>query len=919
MSKDKTLFLVDGHALAYRMFYALQKQNLTAEGKPTGAILGFTKAVLRLLDNHKPNYFAVVFDPSGPTFRNDMYDKYKATRQKMPPELAEQLPQIRDVLSAMKCTVIEVPGFEADDVIGTLAKKFEARDLNVVLYSGDKDFMQLISDRVKMLKPGTGGKEDSWIGIAEVEQKFGVEPAKVIEALALIGDASDNVPGVEGVGEKTAAKLLREHGSLDAILENPERLNQKKSRAFLSKAQNVDLIRLSRKLVTIDTDVPLKTQLVDLRLREFDNEKLFEISKRLKFRSLLNRFAPRQAQLGFEFGTEKSAEKRVYHLVDTMGKFEAMLKKLKACPGFAFDTETTDLNPMQAHIVGISFAIEAGEAWYVPLWHVEKGTYPQPATLRSGNLPATMVWSALKPILEDPNIDKCAHNIKYDVLVLANDAGIQVSPFSFDTMVAAWVLDPARRQNGLKELSLELLDQKMTAYRDVVGKGKDQLNFAEVDLQTAADYGAADSDFTIRLKELFEPELGPVGLDKLFTEIEMPLIPVLMAMEKVGVSIHLPFFEDMSIVLADRLADLEIEIYDLAEEKFNINSPKQLRELFYDRLMLPVLKKTPKGEPSTDADTLERLAKEHDLPAKIIDYRELAKLKGTYVDALPKLIDPQTGRIHTSYNQTVTPTGRLSSSDPNLQNIPVRTEIGKEIRKGFVPGPGYDLLLSADYSQIELRVLAHYAGDSALMEAFRKDEDIHRRTAATVFGCSIDEVTPEMRRTAKTTNFGLIYGQTAFGLAKALGIKQAQAKEFIDCYFMTYPGVKNYIDDTIDQAKLDGFVTTLCGRRRQLPDIRAENRNIRQYAERTAINTPIQGTAADMIKLAMISVQQKLKQRRTKSRMILQVHDELVFEVVRDELEMVKELVIETMESALPLDVPLKVDVGVGLNWFEAH
>lgn len=919
MSDPKTLFLIDGHALAYRMFFAFQKQNLSADGKPTGAIYGFVTALLRIIDTYQPTYLGVVFDPPGKTFRNDMYADYKATRQKMPEELRDQIPHISTILQAMNCFVIDKEGYEADDVMGTLARRFEGDDLDVVLYTGDKDFMQLVSDHIKLLKPGMRGNDDQWIGFDEVRDKFDVTPEQVIEALALIGDTSDNVPGVDGVGEKTAGKLLAKYGSLDRILDEPEKISHKRAREFLSQPGNVEMIRLSRQLVTIDTDVPLSVTLQDFTMDEPDNAALFEMFKNLKFRTLLSRFAPEDEQLGFNFDAPPPDE-AAYHAVTTLEQLVQLIEKLKSSGGFAFDTETTNPDPMRAKVVGISFAVAAGEAWYVPVGHVEKGTFENESPdLQAANLPADKAWERLKPLLEDEAVPKFAHNMKYDVLVLANDVGIEVTPFSFDTMIAAWVLDPARRQNGLKELALELLNHKMSTYEEMVGKGKDQINFAEVEIAAATQYGAEDSDFTIRLKTLLEPDIDPAGLTKLFEKIEMPLVPVLTRMERAGVSIDPDFFSQMSDKLSASLGDLEKHIYEIAGEEFNINSTKQLREIFFDKLKLRIIKKTPKGDPSTAVDVLEELAKEHDLPARIIDYRELSKLKGTYVDALPKMINPATGRIHTSYNQTVAPTGRLSTSDPGLQNIPIRTELGREIRKGFVPGPGYDLLLAADYSQIELRVLAHFAGDSALREAFERGEDIHARTAAAVFGCDIADVTPEMRRTAKTTNFGIIYGQTPYGLSNALGISVGEARDFIDRYFDTYPGVKSYIEGTIEQARDDGFVRTLFGRRRPLPDIKAKNRNVREYAERTAINTPIQGTAADMIKLAMIGIDAKLRQMGVKSRMILQVHDELIFEMVASEMDAVQAMIIEQMETALPLDVPIKVDVGTGASWFEAH
>ncbi|OQY28823.1 MAG: DNA polymerase I [Candidatus Cloacimonetes bacterium 4572_55] len=924
----ENLFLVDGHALAYRMFFAFRDQNLSTDGKPTSAIYGFITTILRLLDAYKPSHFAVVFDPSGSTHRHEMYDAYKATREKMPSDLAEQLPRIHEFLSAMDCPVIEEPGFEADDIIGAIAEKFGSQGTNVVIYSADKDFMQLVTDRVRMLKPGRRGADDKWITAIEVQKKFGVQPNQVIDALAMIGDVSDNVPGIDGVGEKTAAKLLAKHGSLDRILENTAQLSHKRARTFFSNPINIDLIRLSKKLVTIRRDAPLFVNLEDLKRHSFDHKKMFELCKRLKFRSLLKRFLPKNEQLGLDLSGSASAIKADYRQVNTWEKFERLLEVLASSSGFAFDMETTDKNSMRARSVGISFAVKPGEAWYIPIAHVKKGGYEQGdrAILRNfqeGNLSADRVWSELKPIFENPNIPKYAHNMKYDMMVLAQDAGIEVQGKLSDSMIAAWLIDPIRHHYGLKELSLELFGHRMTTYTDMVGKGKDQINFSETDIAAATAYGCQDSDFTLRLQEIFAPKLKSMKLDSLFHKIETPLLPVLMDMERAGMMIDRAVFTEMSARLETGLIRRKQIIYELADEEFNINSTKQLREILYEKLKLPVLKRTPRRDPSTDAKTLEKLARDHDLPAQIIEYRELNKLKNTYVDALPKLINPITGRIHTSFNQTVIPTGRLSTREPNLQNIPIRSKEGREIRKGFVPGERYDLLLSADYSQIELRILAHYAGDGALSRAFQQGEDVHRLTAATVFGCPIEEVTSEMRRVAKVTNFGIIYGQTPFGLSNSLGMSVKEAQHFINAYFATYPGVKNYIESAVAQAKDKGYTTTLKGRRRPLPDVNSTNRHTREYAERIAVNTPIQGTAADMIKIAMIHIHRQLKEEKFRSRMILQVHDELIFEVVEEEADRLKNLVVKTMENALPLDVsvnvPVKVQVGIGKSWFEAH
>ena len=894
MIKKKRLFLIDGSALAYRSYFAFIRNPLiNSKGENTSAVFGFTNSILKILREENPDFIAVVFDTKAPTFRHEMFKDYKSTRAKMPSEMSEQLPRIREVAKSMNLPILEVEGFEADDLMGTLARKAKEKGLKVILVTGDKDFLQLVDEDVKVLNPRRGGEEPELLDRAGVEKKLGVPPEKVTEFLALMGDTSDNVPGVPGVGEKTALELIREFGSLENVLKSAELVKRKNVQKGLK--EHADLARLSKRLVTIDTNVPFELELSRLKREDFDLPRLKELFKELEFTKLLQEIS----------GMEKE-EKVNYRIIKSEKELEKLISKLKKIGEFALDTETTNLNPIDAELVGISFSCKEKEAYYVPVGHTDT----------TSNLDLALVTENLKEILEDESIKKVGHNLKYDLEVLRRYE-IELKGIGFDTMVASYLLNPSFRQHNLNYLALEHLDHKMIPISDLIGSGKKQKNFAQVPVDDACNYSCEDVDFTLRLKEIFGPKLSLLSLEKLFFEVELPLIEVLAEMEMVGVSIDVAHLQKLSKQSENQLEKLSLRIYDLAGKKFNINSPQQLSQVLFEDLKLPSVRKTAKRTGlSTDTGVLETLAKEHPLPGILLEYRQLSKLKSTYIDALPRLVNRRTKRIHTSFNQTVTATGRLSSSDPNLQNIPIKTDLGKQIRKAFIPGDKNFRILSADYSQVELRILAHFSGDHTLLNSFKKGEDIHNRTASEVFGVRIDRVTPEERAIAKTTNFAIIYGVSAYGLSQQTNMTVQEAAMFIDVYFKRYPRVKSYIDEMIELARKQGFVTTLLGRRRYIPEIGSSNRQKREFAERTAINTPIQGSAADLIKVVMIDIAKKLKDK--KSKMILQVHDELVFEVHKDELVFVKEMVKDKMENTVDLEVPIKVDINVGENWLEA-
>ncbi len=949
MSKQtERLFLIDGMAIAYRSYFAfIQRPLINSKGENTSAIYGFVTFLNKILEQEKPDYIAVVFDTSEPTFRHKQYAAYKATRQKMPEDMSSQLGLLKDVVRAYNIPVIEQPGFEADDVIGTIAKRAEKEKVETFLVTSDKDFMQLVSDRVKLYKPGKQGTDVEIIGREEVKKKFGVGPERVIDVLALTGDTSDNIPGVPGIGEKTAIPLIQQYGSLEQLLSDVASIPQKGVRHKLET--NREMAELSKRLVTIDINVPVAIDFHELRSSDKDTAKLTQLFERLEFKSLVQKLKQsKQAEpeetsaddaLTFPPSelTSIANDQHNYKLVTTPDEFDNLCRRLENSTQFVFDAETTSTDPLNAQLVGISFALEPREAFFVSILPSQTQTadiglfapsqpqslspapvrrIPQSGTEGGVGLPLTQVLSRLKPIFENPSIKKIGQNIKYDMLVLSGN-GIAVEGVLFDTMVASYVLRPDGQHN-LDALAKEHLLYSMVSYTDLTGRGKEQKPIREIPVQQLSDYSCEDADMTFRLYEILSEKVKEHELMKVCDEIELPLIPVLARMETAGVAIDTNFLSDMSKELERVLDNLTREIYKVTGSSFNINSTQQLSEVLFTKLKLKPVRKTKTGF-STDVGVLEALQHEHPIIDSLLEYRQIAKLKSTYVDALPLLVNAKTGRVHTSFNQTVAATGRLSSSDPNLQNIPIRTELGRTVRKAFVPGRNDFLILSADYSQIELRVMAHISGDEGLGEAFQSKEDIHTSTAAKVFGVAKDEVTRDMRRKAKEVNFGIMYGIGPYGLATRLEISQAEAKEIIERYFERFPKVKQYINDTIAEAKKKGYVSTLTGRRRYLPDLNSRNANVRQNAERQAINMPIQGTAADMIKMAMILIDRSIQTKKLKSHMLLQVHDELVFGMHKSEEGAMKKIVRESMQNAMPLSVPLDVEIGIGKNWLEAH
>jgi DNA polymerase-1 len=895
-NKKKRLFLIDGSAIAYRSYYAFIRNPLiNSKGENTSAAFGFTNSMMKILREEKPDYIAMVFDTKAPTFRHELFKDYKSTRAKMPEEMVTQLPRIREVVEGMNLPVIEMDGYEADDVMGTLAVQAKKRELEVVLVTGDKDFLQLVNEDIKVLNPRKSGEEIELIDQNNVANKFGVPAEKVTDVLGLMGDASDNVPGVPGIGEKTAVELVKKFGNLENVLANADKVARKNIRNNLK--MHSEIARLSKKLVTIDTSVPYELDLKKFERKEFDLPKLKEVFKELEFTTFLK-----------EITKEETKEKRRYAWVKNESEFKDFLDDLKKQKEIVLDTETTSLNPVEAELVGLSFCFKKGEAFYLPLGHEEK----------KDNLDLKVVLNGLKKILEDERIKKVGQNLKFDLEVLRQNE-IDLKGIDFDTMIASYLLNPSEHQHNLGYLALKYLDHKMIPISDLIGTGKKQKSFASVKVPDACEYSCEDVDYTLRLKEIFQPELKEKALEKLFYEVELPLVEVLAEMELVGVCVDMDYLKNMSRSVQEDLNRLIGEIYALAGREFNINSTQQLSQVLFDHLKLPPMRKTEKKTAlSTDFGVLEELAKIHPLPKLLLDYRQLSKLKSTYIDALPELISKKTGRIHTSFNQTVTATGRLSSSDPNLQNIPIRTELGKKIRKAFIPQSKDFLILSCDYSQIEPRILAHFSEDKTLMTSFINDEDIHQRTASEVFGVPLSKVTPEQRRLAKTTNFSIMYGVSAYGLSQSTDMTPQEAQAFIDVYFKRYPKVKKYLEESINKAREMGYALTLFGRRRFIPEIESSNRRKREFAERVAINTPIQGSAADLIKIVMIEIFKELKKRKTKTEMILQVHDELVFEVFKEELNWVKEMVKDKMENTVKLKVPIKVDMKVGENWLEA-
>ena len=926
------VYLIDAMALAYRAYFAFIRQPLmNSKGENTGAVYGFVTFLNRILSQEFPDHIAVVFDTGKPTFRHKAYKEYKATRQKMPDDMITQIPIIKEVVRAYNIPTIELDGYEADDIIGTLAKQAEREGALTFLVTPDKDFMQLVSETVKIYKPGKQGTDVEIVDCDGVKQKFGVMPEKVIEVMGLIGDSSDNIPGVPGIGEKTAIPLIQKYGSIEELYHHLDEIPQKGVRSKLET--NKELAFLSRQLVTIDINVPLPVNFHSLKAEKRNNAKLMELFGALEFRSLLSKLQteapepPAQSDSDSEFIPPKTlsditTDTHHYKLITTEHDFSILCGKLTSAKEFVFDTETTSTDSLNAELVGISIAFKAHEAWYVAIAGKRPqnqgglfGTNDEPSDTTSG-LPLDVVCKKLKPIFEDSRIKKIGYNIKYDMLVLSQ-YGITVEGTLFDPMIASYIVR-ADGQHNMDDIAAEYLSYKTISYSELVGTGKEQKHIRDVPLQTLSDYSCEDSDITVRLYGHFQKKLNELGITKLCEEMEFPLVSVLARMERTGVAIDVDFLAGMSKDLEHQLEHLTHEIHVAAGMSFNINSTQQLAEILFNKLKLVPVRKTKSGF-STDVAVLEALRGVHPIIELLLEFRQSGKLKSTYIDALPKLINTRTGRVHTSFNQTVTTTGRLSSSDPNIQNIPIRTELGRSIRKAFIAGDPESLLLSADYSQIELRVMAHISGDEAMIQAFRNHEDIHTSTAAKVFGVAAEDVTRDMRRKAKEVNFGIMYGIGAYGLANRLEMSQSEAKEIIARYFARFPKVQQYISDTIAGARKNGYVSTLLGRRRYMNDIRSNNQNIRQNAERQAMNMPIQGTAADMIKLAMVHIDSEIRKQKLASSMLLQVHDELVFEVRKNEEDRMKELVEKEMCQALPLSVPVEVDLGIGKNWLEAH
>lgn len=903
---EKTLVLVDGSSYLFRAYHALPLLT-NSKGEYTNAILGVTNMLKKLVETYPEAYFGVIFDAPGKTFRNDMYPEYKANRASMPDELREQIKPLHQLIKAMGLPLVMEPGVEADDVIGTLAKQAEEEDLNVVISTGDKDIAQLVTNKTSLINT----MNNQWLDEEGVKEKFGVSPDMIIDYLALMGDTSDNIPGVPKVGPKTAAKWLNAYGSLDEII---ARADEVKGKVGESLRDHLDAIPLSKELVTIKCDVPLDKAPADLIRTQPDTETLKEMVSHYEFNSWLKQLGGTKAStVASEQVDEKPLPAKTELTVETIldeATFNQWLAKLTEAELFAFDTETTHLDYTKALVVGVSFAIEAGHAAYVPLAHSYPGAPQQ--------LSRQWVLDQLKPLLESESARKVGQNLKYDANVLANH-GISLAGICHDTMLQSYVLNSTASRHNMDALAEKYLGQETIHYEDVAGKGAKQICFDQVSIELAAPYAAEDADITLRLHQHIFPQLKQIdSLAMVYETIEMPLVPVLARMEQTGVLVDEQMLSQQSGELTASIKALETQAHEAAGQPFNLGSPKQIQEILYDKLGLPILKKTPKGQPSTAESVLQDLAVDFPLPRLILEHRSLSKLRSTYTDKLPKQINPVTGRVHTSYHQAVAATGRLSSSDPNLQNIPVRSEEGRRIRQAFIAEEGFTVM-AADYSQIELRIMAHLSQDTGLLQAFKEGLDVHKATAAEVFGVPVDQVEAHQRRSAKAINFGLIYGMSAFGLAKQLDIDRGAAQGYINLYFERYPGVKQYMDETRELAREQGYIETLFGRRLYLPDILAKNGQRRQYAERTAINAPMQGTAADIIKLAMLSVDNWLQVDKPAVRMVMQVHDELVFEVENSYLDQAASIIQQKMSGAASLDVPLVVDVGMGKNWDEAH
>jgi len=900
--KKPLLVLFDGNALVHRAYHALPPLAVTRTGEATGAVYGFAGMVLKVLAELKPTHYAIAFDYPAPTFRHREYAAYKAQRPPTPEELRSQFDRVRQLVQAFNIPSFEVEGYEADDILGTLSHQASAQGIDTIIVTGDLDTLQLVSPRVRVLTPRPGRSfSDTLLYDGEkVSEKYDISPPQIADLKGLKGDPSDNIPGVTGVGEKTAVKLLQQFGSIEGIYAHISEVAPAKLQQTLKEGEKA--ARESKRLATIVTDVPIALDLDACAASAFDRDRVVALFRELEFTSMLGRLHELgPAEVEVLPALKEEALEEDYRIVNDTQALDQLIAELRAVPSFAIDLETTGKEPMYAGLVGLSFSCELGKAYYVPVGH------------RLGaQLPLNQVLERLRPLIEDPNIAKIAHNGKYDMMVLSQ-YGIELQNLSFDTMIAAYLL--GEKALGLKPLAFSKLGVEMTPITDLIGTGAKQTSMDYVDISMAGRYACADADIAGRLARLLDGELKEQGLWALFADLEMPLVPVLLGMERNGVALDIESLGAMSQSLGDRMITLEAEIYNLVGHKFNINSTQQLGAVLFEEMRLPGGRRTKSGY-STDASVLDGLRGIHPVIEPLLEYRQLTKLKSTYLDALPALINPKTGRVHTNFNQTGTATGRLSSSDPNLQNIPIRGELGKQVRKAFIASDGR-MLLAADYSQIDLRVMAHLSQDAHLMAAFHRDEDIHTATASEVFGVSAPEVTPDMRRVAKTVNFGVIYGISDYGLEQATELSREEASRFINAYFEKHKGVKEYVESTKRQARERGYVETILGRRRYIPEINSSNAQVRSAAERMAINMPVQGTSADIIKLAMIGIQREMDRRGLRAKMILQVHDELVFEVPKEELEEMRGLVEDIMPHSLALSVPLKVETKVGRNWGE--
>ncbi len=897
MKDNYPLVLIDGSSYLFRAYHALPKL-MSTKGAHTGAIRGVISMIRKLMADYPQSHIAVVFDAKGKSFRNTLYPAYKENRAAMPDELREQILPIQDIIRKMGLPLLIIEGVEADDVIGTLAEEATRRQMPVLISTGDKDMAQLVNPHITLVNTMT----DTVMDEAGVEEKFGVRPDQIVDYLALVGDASDNIPGVPNCGPKTAVKWLTAYASVEGIINHADEI---KGKVGENLRNSLETLRLSYQLATIKLDVALEVTPEELVLTPPDAEALRQLFTEYEFRQWVGELRGDTDAVTLDDSTPSD-----YETILSRDVLARWIEKLQAAPVFAFDTETTSLDYMQAELVGVSFSVKSGEAAYIPLAHAYLGVPEQ--------LSREMVLDELRGLLQDPNKQKVGQNLKYDMSVLAR-YGIELRGIAFDTMLESYVLNSVATRHNMDDLALKYLGKSTIPFEEVAGKGAKQITFDQVDIEIAAKYAAEDADITLQLHEALWPKLHALpSLQSVFEKIELPLVSVLSRIERNGVLLDTGLLNRQSAKLSQRLEELERDAFELAGEPFNLGSPKQLQTIFFEKLQLPVKKKTPKGQPSTAEDVLQELALDYPLPKVILEYRGLSKLKSTYTDQLPKQVNPGTGRIHTSYHQAVAATGRLSSTNPNLQNIPIRTEEGRQVRKAFIAAPGYQLI-AADYSQIELRIMAHLSSDAGLLTAFAQGLDIHKATAAEVFGQSLDAVTDDQRRSAKAINFGLIYGMSAFGLARQLSIGRGDAQSYIDLYFERYPGVLDYMDRTKALAAEQGFVETLFGRRLYLPEINTTNFQRRQGAERTAINAPMQGSAADIIKLAMIDVDRWLTTDKPDARMIMQVHDELVLEVNADQVDEVAAILTAKMSQAVELKVPLLVETGVGLNWEEAH